>query len=136
MLSDCCPVCPVLSVCNVGVLWSNGWMDQDVTWYVGRPRPRPHCVRRRPSSPSKGAHTHTASPHNFRPMSIVAKRSPISAIADHLLWSPYVIGQTIIFSCCFFFFLLSSFFISSPNLIGRRLDVYHTLAHGVAVVRI
>jgi len=50
----------------------------------------------------------------------------------HLLWSPYVIGQTIIFSCCFF---LLSFF-SSPNLSGRRLDVYHTLAHGVALVRI
>ena len=33
------------------------------------------------------------------------------------------------------FFLLSSFF-SSPNLSGRRLDVYHTLAHGVALVRI
>jgi len=24
-------VCPVLSVCDVGVLWSNGWMDQDGT---------------------------------------------------------------------------------------------------------
>jgi len=32
-------------------------------------------------------------------------------------------------------FVLSSFF-SSPNLSGRRLDVYHTLAHGVALVRI
>ena len=53
------------------------------------------------------------------------------------LWSPYVIGQTIIFSSCFFlsFFLLSSFF-SSPNLSGRRLDVYHTSAHGVALVQI
>jgi len=38
-----CTIC--LSACNVGVLWSNGWMDQDVTWYGGRPRPRPHCVR-------------------------------------------------------------------------------------------
>jgi len=27
MLSDRCPVCPVLSLCNVGVLWSNSWMD-------------------------------------------------------------------------------------------------------------
>ena len=54
---------------------------------------------------------------------------------QRLLWSPYVIGQTIIFSSCFFF-LLSSFFFSSPNLSGRRLDVYHTLAHGVALVRI
>ena len=51
------------------------------------------------------------------------------------LWSPYVIGQTIIFSCCFFLLSSSSFF-SSPNLSGRRLDVYHTLAHGVALVRI
>ena len=30
---------------------------------------------------------------------------------------------------------LSSFF-SSPNLSGRRLDVYHTSTHGVALVRI
>ena len=66
------------------------------------------------------------------------------------LWPPYVIGQTIIMvalcnradhyifilflsSSSFFFLLL---FFSSPNLSGRRLDVYHTLAHGVALVRI
>jgi len=38
----------------------------------------------------------------------------------------------------FMLFLLSSSssFFSSPNLSGRRLDVYHTLAHGVALVRI
>ena len=52
------------------------------------------------------------------------------------LWSPYVIGQTVIFSSCFFFLLSSFFFFSSPNLSGRKLDVYHTLAHGVALVRI
>jgi len=34
-----------------------------------------------------------------------------------------------------FILFLSSFF-SSPNLSSRRLDVYHTLAHGVALVRI
>ena len=35
-------------------------------------------------------------------------------------------------------FLSSSsfFFFSSPNLSGRRLDVYHTSTHGVALVRI
>jgi len=32
-------------------------------------------------------------------------------------------------------FLLSSFF-PSPNLSRRRLDVYHTSTHGVALVRI
>ena len=35
----------------------------------------------------------------------------------------------------FILFLLSSFF-SSPNLSGRKLDIYHTLAHDVALVRI
>jgi len=109
------------------LLWPNSWMDQDGTWYGGRPRPRQHCVRWRPSSPpslQKGhslqfsAHVycgqtagwikmelgtevglgpgHTvldgdpAPPKrdtvpNFRPMSVVAKRSPISATAEHLL---------------------------------------------------
>jgi len=39
----------------------------------------------------------------------------------------------------FMLFLSSSsffFLFSSPNLSGRRLDVYHTLTHGVALVRI
>ena len=35
------------------------------------------------------------------------------------------------------FLLLCSFFLfSSPNLSGRRVDVYHTSTHGVALVRI
>ena len=50
------------------------------------------------------------------------------------LWSPYVIGQTIIFLPCNFYLL--SFFFSSPNLTGHRLNVYHTSTHGVALVRI
>jgi len=34
----------VLSVCNVGVLWPNGWMHQDKTLLAGRPpRPWPRC---------------------------------------------------------------------------------------------
>ena len=35
-----------------------------------------------------------------------------------------------------FMLFLLSFFISSPNLSGQRLDVYHTSTHGVALVRI
>jgi len=46
----------VLSVCNPGVLWPNGSMDQDKTWHKSRPRTRPHYVTWRPSFPSpKGA---------------------------------------------------------------------------------
>ena len=47
----------------------------------------------------------------------------------------YVIGQTIIFLPCDFYLYLSFFlsFFSSPNLSGRRLDVYHTSTHDVAL---
>jgi len=27
------------------LLWPNGWMHQDATWYGGRPEPRGLCVR-------------------------------------------------------------------------------------------
>ena len=46
-----------LSVCDVGITWPNGWMDQDETWHGDMPRPRPHCVRWGPSS-SKGHSPH------------------------------------------------------------------------------
>jgi len=36
----------------------------------------------------------------------------------------------------FALWFLSIFFFSSPNLSGRRVDVYHTSTHGVALVRI
>jgi len=45
------------------------------------------------------------------------------------LWPPCIADADIIFLPCGFFFL--SFFISSPNLSGRRVDVYHTCTHGV-----
>ena len=49
-----------------------------------------------------------------------------------LLWSPYGIGQTAIFSSCRLFFLSSFFFFfSSPNVSRRRSDVYHTSTYGV-----
>jgi len=31
-------VCLSCHVCNVVVLWPNGWMDQDKTWHARRPR--------------------------------------------------------------------------------------------------
>jgi len=59
--------------------------------------------------------------------------------ALHGRWGHYIYGRPvyaadadIIFLSCGFFLL----FYSSPNLSGRRLDVYHTSTHGVALVRI
>ena len=61
------------------------------------------------------------------PLFRIFERMPIalslfhSWLEIHLLWSPYVIGQTIIFSCCglFFFLLLSSLW--SPYGIGQTI---------------
>ena len=53
-------VCPV---CDVGVLWPNGWMDQDETWHAGRPRSRPHCARWGPSSSRRRGTTPEFSAH-------------------------------------------------------------------------
>ena len=82
MLSVRCLSVLSCHVCNIGVLWPNGWpsspspkgtqppifcpcllwsngqMDEDATWYggTGRPRPWPHCVRWGPSSPPPKEH--------------------------------------------------------------------------------
>jgi len=61
---------PIFGPC---LLWSNGWMDEDAAWYGSRPRPRPHCTRRGPSSRERG----TAAPA-FRPMSILASVAHLS----------------------------------------------------------
>jgi len=67
---------PIFGPC---LLWPNGWIDQDATWYGGRPRPPGHIVLHRdPAPPPK-----RGTAPNFRPMSIVAKRSSISATAEH-----------------------------------------------------
>ena len=36
-------VLSVQSVCDVGVLWPNGWMDEDENLHGGRLWPQPHC---------------------------------------------------------------------------------------------
>ena len=59
---------------------ANGWMDQDATWYGGRPRPRPHCVRWEPSSPRKG-HSSTAVPPLFGPCLLWPNGRPCQTVA-------------------------------------------------------
>jgi len=50
---------------------------------------------------------------------------------NRFLWPPCLADADIIFLSCF-----SLLVFYSPNLSGRRLDVYHTSTHGVALVRI
>jgi len=126
-----CPSCAVLSVCNVRALWPNGWMDQGETWHVRRSSPDNIVLDGDPSPPKK------AQPlPNFGPCLLWHGRPSqllLSSCYNFLLCPHYEIGQAIIFLPCDFF---SFFLFSSPNLSDRRLDVYHTSTHGVALVRI
>jgi len=66
----------------------------------------------------------------------------IQQVRLFLLWPPYVIGGPLYFCPVVSIFYVSIYlsiylsFFSSPNLSGRRLDVYHTSTHVVALVRI
>jgi len=44
-----------LSICNVYVLWPNGWMDQGETWHGGRPRSGHILLDGDPAPIKKGA---------------------------------------------------------------------------------
>ena len=78
---------------------------------------------------------HTTSTANTGSSATLVDRSqhPTTPLATrqqaHLLWPPYGIGHPVVSSI-----MLS--FVSLPNLSGRRLDVYHTSTHGVALVQI
>ena len=72
-------VCPVLSCLSVTLVYCDqtvGWIKMKLSMEVGS-RPWSHCVRRGPIYPT---HKRGTAP-NFQPMSIVAKRSPVSATA-------------------------------------------------------
>jgi len=89
----------------------------------------------------------TAATGNYGSRSLLHRQPKTAVLQSRFLWSPYGIGQTIIFSCCdLFFLLLLLLFLFlflfllllflSPNLSRLSLDVCHTSTHGVALVRI
>jgi len=51
---------PIFRLC---LFWPNGCMDQDATWYDGKPRPGQHFVRCGPSSPPPKGHSPQFSSH-------------------------------------------------------------------------
>jgi len=68
---------------------------------------------------------------------------PLAAEIVSLVWAPQLIIMAALCNradhyifCPVISIFLSIFFYSSPNLSGRRLDVYHTSTHGLALVRI
>jgi len=80
---------PIFGPC---LLWPNGWMDQDAAWYGAIGIGPGHIVLDGDPAPPKKGPTPT-----FQLMSIVAKRSPILATAEHLfvifsLWATTLIN--------------------------------------------
>jgi len=52
---------PIFGLC---LLWPNSWMEQDATWYGGRPRSVPYCARcGHSSTPHKRGHSPEFSAH-------------------------------------------------------------------------
>ena len=47
-------LCYRSTVCDIGVLWPNGWMNQHETWHGGRPRPMPQGVMGTQLPPERG----------------------------------------------------------------------------------
>jgi len=95
MLSDRCPVC--LSVClsmSVYCGQTIGWIKMKLGMEVGVGPD--HIVLDGDPVPLKG---HTAQPPNFRPMSIVAKLSPISATVEHLFAVANATSENVHRSC-------------------------------------
>ena len=78
-------VCPV---CNVGILWPNGWMDQDATWCGGSLGPGGIVFDGDRAVPN--GNWHIGPPHISAHFALA--RSPISATAELLL--RYASGQT------------------------------------------
>jgi len=184
---------PIFGPC---LSWQNGWMDQDATWYGGRPRPRRRCVRWGPSSapPPKRctapifAHLYCGQTAGWMKTALGTEVGPgVHIVLDGdralpakdaqqtpvfgLVYCVHGRSSQLLLNCgnviplitqsfkmftfyiciCLFimsvmaavcsrcgqyiFVLLLSFFFSSPNLNRRRLDLYHTSTHGVALVR-
>jgi len=67
-----------LSVCNAGVLWPNGWMDQHATWYGDKGLGPGDIVLDEDPAPPPNGKGHS-NPHFS---ALVANRSPISATAE------------------------------------------------------
>ena len=74
------------------LLWPNSCMDQDATWYGGRPRPRRLCVRWGPRSPSQ---TGERGPHLTRLVhsNIAILTQPFTVKQKHVSTSVYEQSQ-------------------------------------------
>ena len=86
------------------ILWPDGWMDEDATWYRSRPPRWPHSIRRVPSAPRKA--------HSILPLLGSCLLSPMSIVATvaHLsyCWALVFLENSMtrsLITVCFFCYL-------------------------------
>jgi len=142
LTADCCCCCYTHSPLVLAIYGVADWRSE-LKWVGLNTGPHSFPVQKGTSLPVRDfvlSLTHKENVTSIEPSTPKIAIEKISTIAMRFhmkyvlrfLWPPYGMGQAIIFSCCDLFFFF--FFFSSPNLSGRRLDVYHTSAHGVALV--
>ena len=134
-------------------------MDQNATWYGGRPWPSDIVFGGDPALPTERG---TAAP-TFRPVHVYCGQTVVhlsnccaivTFVVENVVTCAFLLVQclrltirgAVIFMAAvwnraghyiFVLFLSSYFFLfSMSNISGRTLDVYHTSTHGVALVRI
>ena len=100
--------------------------------------PRKHILHRSPDPRAKGQLLGERTGPSY--LRTVCSKCLVVYVANIVMYfftaALRIADVDIIFLPCGFFFLSSFFFLPSPNLSGRRLDVYHTSTHCVALVRI
>ena len=80
----------------------NGWTDRDAAQTADSYGLKEQCISWMSILAPSGEYDWTFS-------CTIQKATARKVVYDHLLWSPYGIGQTIIFSYCRLFYLFSSF---------------------------
>ena len=135
------------------LLWPNGWMHQDTTWYGGRHRPRRHCVRCGPAPPKRGtapilspcvlwpngwmdqdASWYGGSPRPWRRCVRCAPRSPPQkkkrGQAPCLLWPNGRPSQLLLSSCWYFHLIWLHTHVSKVHLVRLSIngDIHGLLA--------
>ena len=130
MQVDCWFVGEWGAVCRCRRLWSATWSCLESGTSASR-RMRWSSRRSRSSRSSTGATWWST------------RRTALRTRNQRCVWSKAACVYFFMVAVCnradhyifiLFLFLLSFFFFSSPNLSSRRLDVYHTSAHGVVLV--
>ena len=103
-----------------------------------RPQDGTHAELRQPGLPQDDRGPSESGKEPVSADQVTALGKAISFLPSYICHSLCLVMVALCNRADHYIFILfpSSSFFSSPNLSGRKLDVYHTMAHDVALVRI